>query len=62
MIKVDVYKRQDTSIKMENSLPCGEKAMPDLPASALSARAIQLKNFARLSLIHISVVHAARSR
>jgi len=47
---LEFCRKQGTSIKMENSLPCGEKAMPDLPVSALLARAIQLKNFARCLL------------
>lgn len=35
------------SIKMENSLPYGEKVMPDLLVSALWAKDIRLKNSAR---------------
>ena len=40
-------RKQDTSIKMENSLPCGEKATPDLLVSALLVKDIRLKNFAK---------------
>lgn len=32
---------------MENSLHCGEKAMPDLPVSVLLVEDIRLKNSAK---------------
>lgn len=40
-------RKQGTSIKMENSLPCGGKAMPDLLVFALLAKDIRLKNSAK---------------
>ena len=44
---IEILQEADTSIKMENSLPCGEKATPDLLVSALLAKDIRSKNSAK---------------
>ena len=43
---------------MENSLPCGGKAMPDLPVSVLLAKDIRLKN--SVEVIAGNAVHKSK--